>query len=93
MKKEFAQTGGARYGRSFWFSWNFTTPFANLSITDAALILSISVFGLWQRTFTFDRASIRNLRWKRGIFSLGLQIEHDISTYRLFYSGLMIVLS
>ena len=84
MEQEFTQTGGVRYGRSFWFGWNFTAPFAHLSATKAALVLSVSAFGLWRRTFTFERAAIRNLRWKRGIFSLGLQIEHNISGYPPF---------
>ncbi|SRR6266542_1327047 len=81
MVQEFTQTGGIRYGSSFWFSVNFTAPFACLRVSKDAIILSVSIFRLWQRTFTFQRSAIRQLRWKRGLFSLGLQIEHTVGEY------------
>jgi hypothetical protein len=84
MEQEFTQTGGVRYGRSFWFAWNFTIPFAHLRVTRDALVLSVSAFGIWRRTFSFPRPAIRQLRWKRGVFSLGLQIEHTVDTYPPF---------
>ena len=84
MEQEFTHTGGARYGRSFWFAWNFTNPFAHLRITRDALVLSVSAFGIWRRTLLFPRPAIRKLRWKRGIFSLGLQIEHAVDEYPPF---------
>jgi hypothetical protein len=84
MEQEFTETGGVRYGRSFWLAWNFTIPFAHLRVTRDALILSVSVFGIWRRTFMFPRLAIRKLRWKRGIFSPGLQIEHALEQYPPF---------
>ncbi len=81
MEKEFTQKGGIRYGSSVWSTVNFTAPFACLRVSKNGIILSVSIFRLWQRTFTFQRSDIRQLRWKRGFFSLGLQIEHTVSEY------------
>ncbi len=81
MEKEFTQKGGIRYGSSVWSTVNFTAPFACLRVSKNAIILSVSVFRFWQRTFTFQRSDIRQLRWKRGFFSLGLQIEHTVAEY------------
>ena len=63
---------------------NFTAPFACLRVSRNAIILSVSIFRLWQRTFTFRRSDIRQLRWKRGLFSLGLKIEHTVAEYPSF---------
>jgi len=79
MDQEFTQTGGIRYGSSFWLSSNYTIPFANLRLCREGIILSVSVFGLWRRTFDFPRQAIRQLRWKRVLFSPGLQIEHTVA--------------
>jgi hypothetical protein len=84
MEQEFTQTGGARCGRGFMFGMNFTIPFACLHISKDSMVLSVSLFGIWRRTLTFQRSDIRQLRWKRGLFSLGLQIEHSISSYPPF---------
>ncbi|HVV71341.1 MAG TPA: hypothetical protein VHI52_07560 [Verrucomicrobiae bacterium] len=90
MEQQFTQTGGVRYGESFWYAMNFTVPFAELSVSKNGLQLTISVFGLWKRSFDFPRPSIRHLRWRRGLLSRGLQIEHGITEYPpfvLFWSG------
>ena len=90
MEQEFTQIGGIRYGSSFWFTVNFTAPFARLRVSKEAIVLSVSISRLWQRTFTFQRSAIRQLRWKRGLFSLGLQIEHTVGEYPpwvLFWVG------
>jgi len=84
MEQEFTQTGGIRYGSSFWFVINFTAPFARLRVSQDAIILSVSVFRIWQRTFTFQRSAIRQLRWKQGLFCLGLQVEHTVAEYPPF---------
>jgi len=81
MEKEFIQKGGIRYGSSVWSTVNFTAPFACLRVSKNVIILSVAIFRLWQRTFTFQRSDIRQLRWKRGLFSHGLQIEHTVSEY------------
>jgi len=71
----FTQVGGARWGRSYWRSANCTLPFAKLRVSKEALVVTISVSGL---TFSLARSSIRRLRWKRALFSQGLQIEHAV---------------
>jgi hypothetical protein len=82
--EDYTQAGGARFGRSFWFAWNFTSPFAHLRIASNSMVLTVSVFRLWQRTFTFRKTDLRQLRWKRGLFSTGLQISHAASEYPPF---------
>ena len=84
MEQEFTQTGGIRYGESFWYATNLTTPFALLRVSNDAIILSTSLVRAGDRTFTFPRSAIRRLRWKRGIFSRGLQIEHTVGEYPAF---------
>lgn len=84
MNEEFTQTGGARYGKSFYWALNFTIPFAHLRLTEDTLVLHVSFLGLWRRTFSFSKPEIRTMRWRRGLFSTGLQIEHVRSTYPPF---------
>jgi hypothetical protein len=80
--RSFTQTGGARYGAGMWSrNANLTVPFATLGVTREELVLSMSLFQLWKRTFRFPRSSLRCLRWKRGLFSLGLKIEHNVAEY------------
>jgi hypothetical protein len=74
--QDYTQVGGTRFGRSYWFAWNFTIPFAHLRIASDRIVLTVSAFRLWQRTFTFQKADLRQLRWKRGLFSTGLHIVH-----------------
>jgi hypothetical protein len=62
----FTQTGGARLG---WF--NASYPMATLSGDSDALHLSCL-----GREYHFPRSSIRQLRRHRGLFSVGLRIEH-----------------
>jgi hypothetical protein len=84
MEQEFTQTGGIRYGDSYWDATNLTTPFALLRVSRDTIILSASVLRAGDRTFTFLRSAIRRLRWKRGLFSWGLQIEHTVGEYPPF---------
>ena len=80
----FIQIGGIRYGRSFWGAANATIPFAKLRVSKEALVLSVSFLSLWNRTYTFPRSSVRNLKWKWAPFSLGLQIEHNLTGFPPF---------
>ena len=63
----FTQTGGARLD-----NFNATFPFATLSGDSEAIHLSCG-----EREYHFPRTSIRRLRRHRGLFSVGLQIEHS----------------
>jgi hypothetical protein len=62
----FTQTGGARLD-----NFNASFPFATLSADAEALHLSCL-----GREYHFPRSSIRQLRRHRGLFSVGLRIEH-----------------
>jgi len=77
--RAFIQRGGLRY-KSIIGVVNFTMPFATLRATKEAIIISVSTFGLFPRTFSFPRSSVRRLRWRRIFFSLGIQVEHDLSS-------------
>jgi hypothetical protein len=81
--QSFTQTGGARYVTGMWRT-NLTAPFATLGVTREELVLSMSFLQLWKRTFRFPRSSLQSLRWKRGLFSLGLKIEHNVADYPSF---------
>ena len=90
MEQEFEQVGGVRYGESVWFAVNFTIPFARLCVKRERIVLRVSFIGLTRRTFEFLKPEIRALRWKRGIFSKGLLIEHakpDYPPFILFWTS------
>jgi hypothetical protein len=70
MTATFSQTGGARIG---WL--NASWPLAELSASNEALRLSCL-----NRNYDFPRRSIHRLRRYRGIFSVGLQIEHSVES-------------
>ena len=62
----FTQTGGARLD-----NFNASFPFATLSGDSEALRLTCL-----GREYQFPRSSIRRLHRHRGLFSVGLRIEH-----------------
>ena len=64
---KFIHTGGARLDH-----FNATFPFATLSCDSEALHLSCG-----EREYHFPRTSIRRLHRHRGLFSVGLRIEHS----------------
>jgi len=66
MITAFTQTGGARLD-----SFNASMPFARLSGTQDAL--KLACLG---RDYIFPKSSIERLSRHRGIFSVGLRIEH-----------------
>ena len=66
MSAAFNQTGGARLD-----AFNATMPFATLS--GSADALKLSCMG---RDYVFPKSSIQSLSRHRGLFSVGLRIEH-----------------
>ena len=66
MSAALIQTGGARLD-----AFNATMPFATLSVTQDALKLSCM-----GRDYVFPKGSIQRLTRHRGVFSVGLRIEH-----------------
>jgi hypothetical protein len=67
----FSLRGGAAVGLL-----NVTWPFARLSGGPDALRLSC-----FRKDYVFDRSNIRSLGKIRGLFSVGLLIEHTVPTY------------
>ena len=67
----FSLRGGAK------LNWaNITAPFAVLSGDSNALCLSC-----FRRDYVFHRSCILGLSKFRGMFSIGLRIEHTVPTY------------
>jgi hypothetical protein len=64
----FAQRGGARLDY-----FNATWPFAKLAVRLDALVLDVAL-----SHYEFPRDSIQRLRRYRGLWSLGLVIEHTL---------------
>jgi hypothetical protein len=85
---EYSQTGGARVGRSFWWSVNWTWPFATIEVDPQQLSLRTP-----GREYRFDRSSIRDIgvigpAWAPPGFH-GISIEHvlqDAPPYVVFWS-------
>lgn len=77
----FSQTGGARLG---WLNASF--PMATLSGDQDALHLCCL-----GREYHFERSSIRRLSRHRGLFSVGLRIEHtqeSLPEFIVFWASL-----
>jgi hypothetical protein len=77
----FTQTGGARLN-----NFNASYPFATLSGDSEALHLSCL-----GREYHFPRSTIRRLRRHRGLFSVGLRIEHtqdSLPEFIVFWASL-----
>jgi len=74
MNSAFSQTGGARLG-----FFNATYPFAILSADTEGLRLSCL-----GRNYAFSKNKIQSLSRHRGIFSVGLRIEHSEPSYPQF---------
>jgi hypothetical protein len=69
-----SQIGGARIGL-----WNFSFPFARLLANQNALALSCL-----GQNYVFLRDNIVSLARHRGLFSVGLRIDHRNSLYPKF---------
>jgi len=70
MNPLFSHEGGARLGY-----FNASWPFALLSGDSEELILSCL-----GRDYTFSKSKIRRLSRYRGLFSVGLRIEHSVES-------------
>ncbi len=64
-----SHSGGARVDH-----YNATWPFASLKANKDNI--NLSVLG---KKYIFDKDKIKNIRKYRGLFSVGLKIEHDIT--------------
>ena len=82
--EEYNETGGLRWGLSFWVAGNATWPFARLHALHECIQIRLSIFGIWSRVFEFSRQEIKSIRRKRGIWSIGIVIDHTKAEYPPF---------
>jgi hypothetical protein len=80
----YVETGGLRWGQSFGGALNATWPLATIHVSADHLRLSVSVWKLWKRSFDFERVEVRQIRRKRGLFSVGVVVEHGNPEYPPF---------
>lgn len=73
----YTETGGIRYGHSFWIATNFTWPFATLTAKADGVSIRVSLGKLWSRTFVLERTQIKSIKKRRGLMSTGISIEHS----------------
>lgn len=73
-KDHFVQVGGARLG-----AMNVSFPFAKLSVYRNGLF--ISCLG---ETYTFPKTRVLALSEYRGLFSVGLHVDHNVPAYPRF---------
>jgi hypothetical protein len=85
----YTETGGIRYGHTYWFAKNFTWPFAEITIESGQILIRVSLGKVWSRSFVFPRSSISSIRKRRGFFGVGIEIEHletDYPPFVLFWT-------
>lgn len=80
----YTETGGIRYGSSFWIATNFSWPFATLTASPGEISISVSLGQLWSKTFALKRSQIKSIRKNRGLISTGIVIEHFNAEYPPF---------
>jgi len=71
--------GGARIGEHSWYALNASWPLAELRIGNSALELSCL-----RKRWVFPKESIVRLSRHRGLFSVGLRVEHGVKDYEPF---------
>ena len=86
MNADYQETGGLRWGDSFWCAANVTWPFATLTASPDGLHIAVRFIGLMKNDFDFRKADIVGIRRKKSIlpFSTGIVIEHNKSNYPQF---------
>jgi hypothetical protein len=83
MAENYLQVGGVRIGKSFWFSFNLTYPFAELEICNEGITLRIKAF-FYRREYKFKRDEIKEIIESKGLFSRGIRIIHTNKSYPIF---------
>jgi len=78
MMNEYIETGGLRWGVSFWGGMNATWPFAKLHATSDGIVIVLNVIGIMKERFEFSRNELKSIRKKRSIFpfNTGVVFEH-----------------
>jgi hypothetical protein len=80
MLSGYHERGGLRWGRSFWGGSNATWPFATLHLTPERVEVRVNAW-LLRDTFVFTRADVKSFCKRRGLFSVGVQIDHQRPNY------------
>ena len=86
MNTEYKETGGLRWGESFWNAAYATWPFAKLSATSDGLQIFVHAIGLMEEDFNFAKSEVDVIMRKKGIlpFSTGIVIGHHKANYPRF---------
>ena len=87
MHPEYRETGGLRWGESFWNAANATWPFATLTATPVGIHISMRCVGLWSEEFDFAKSELRGITKKKGIMpfiSTGIVLAHQKPGYPRF---------
>ena len=86
MMDQYIETGGLRWGASFWGGMNATWPFAKLQATSDGIVIVLNVIGMMKEKFEFSRDELKSIRKKRGIFpfNTGVVFEHAEPSYPPF---------
>jgi hypothetical protein len=75
----FKKTGGIRIGDSFWLAWNYTIPFAELSLSVEGLSIRYM-----SNEVNINKKDVLQIKKKHGIFTPGIQIIHSAKDMRPF---------
>lgn len=79
MTETFTQRGGIRIGEGCLNAFNASWPFATFFVSPKQLFLSCFSY-----QYSFKPESILRLSKHRGLFSVGLRIEHTVTGYPVF---------
>ncbi len=88
MSPDYTEIGGARWGQSFWNSFNMTWPFAKLKVTRDQIRISIGLIEP-RHSIYFKKREINGIRRQGVLFGLGIVIEHrkmDYPPFILFWT-------
>ncbi len=80
-EEKYIETGGLRWGGSYWGATNVTFPFAKIQMTTEEINISVKRLFKNEKAFTFSKCDIISIKKKRGLFSVGISIEHSIQEY------------
>ncbi len=88
-KSLYEESGGIRFGDSYWFASNYTWPFAKIVVFKDKLVIVFNA-GAWNpKKIEFKKKEIKYVELRRGIFSKGVRIHHNKSRtfpFILFWS-------
>jgi hypothetical protein len=75
---------GTPVGQSFWRATNAPWPFARIRVSSDRLQIVVNVWNIWKHSFELERLGVRQIRRTRGLFSVGVVVEHVKTEYPPF---------